>query len=193
MQAQTFRPSPPLPNMQRHGTGGAACGIAYHHSGGFGAAGMFLPQDYDPRTARAQDFASLSDVVAPYSYNGGDSDPAVGWSSPGVSQDTGCGNGDEKKTKRLASNRESARRSRVRKQRRLDELSSRAARLRAANQRLLVELNHVIAEHGRVARENAGLREQASELRKKLDGMGVDEEAELAAAEDTVTEERLEI
>jgi hypothetical protein len=48
----------------------------------------------------------------------------------------------------------------------------------------------VIAEHGRVARESAQLQEEASELRRKLDGMGVDE-AELDAAEST--EERPEI
>jgi hypothetical protein len=174
--------------MQRHGTSGATCGIAYHHYGtGFAAGGGFLPQAYDPRTAH--DFASLSDMVAPYaSCNGGGSDATVGWLSPGdgtvEGQAAGRGKGDERKTRRLASNRESAKRSRVRKQRRLDELSSRAARLRATNQRLLVELNRVIAEHGRVARESAQLQEEASELRRKLDGMGVDE-AELDAAQST--------
>ncbi|KAE8789086.1 Ocs element-binding factor 1 [Hordeum vulgare] len=167
--------------MQRHG---AACGIACHSGAGLAAAGVFmLPQVYDPHGVHGQyqyDLASLSDMVAPYTdYNGGN--PAVGWVPPGggaVDDDgrTACrGNGDERKTRRLASNRESARRSRVRKQRRLDELSSRAARLRAENQRLLVELNGVLAEHGRVARESARLREEASELRAKLDGMGVDE------------------
>jgi hypothetical protein len=183
--------------MQRHGTRGvASCGIAYHHSGGFGAAGVLLPQDYDPPITHGQyGLASLADIVAPYtSCNGGDSHAAVGWSSPWDGEVHGhatrCGNGDERKTRRLASNRESAKRSRVRKQRRLDELSSRAARLRAANQKLLVELNRVIAEHGRVARESAQLRQEASELQRKLDGMGVDE-AELAAAE--CTEERPEI
>jgi chromatin segregation and condensation protein Rec8/ScpA/Scc1 (kleisin family) len=152
-----------------------------------------MPQAYDPRTAH--DFASLSDMVAPYAgYNGGDSDATVGWSSPGdgtvEGPAAGRGKGDERKTRRLASNRESAKRSRVRKQRRLDELSSRAARLHATNQRLLVELNRVIAEHGRVARESAQLQEEASELRRKLDVMGVDE-AELDAAQST--EERPEI
>jgi hypothetical protein len=177
--------------MQRHGTSGAACGIAYHHYGtGFaGGGGMFLPQAYDPRTAHAHDFGSLSDMVAPYARcNGGDSDATVGRSSPGdgtvEGPAAGRGKGDERKTRRLASNRESAKRSRVRKQRRLDELSSRAARLHATNQRLLVELNRVIAEHGRVARESAQLQEEASELRRKLDGMGVDE-AELDAAQST--------
>lgn len=176
--------------MQRHG---AACGIACHPGVGFAAAGVFLPQAYDPRTTHGQyDLASLSDMVAPYTdYNG--SNPAVGWAPPGgdAVDDEGraarCGNGDERKTRRLASNRESARRSRVRKQRRLDELSSRAARLRAANQRLLVELNRVLAEHGRVARESARIREEASELQGKLDGMGVDEADDVAAqsTEDT--------
>jgi hypothetical protein len=88
----------------------------------------------------------------------------------------------ERKRRRLASNRASARRSRARRQRRLDELSLRAAELLGANQRLLVELNRVVARHGAVARENARLREETAGLRRRLGEVEVGEAAAAAAA-----------
>jgi predicted nuclease with TOPRIM domain len=75
---------------------------------------------------------------------------------------------ETRKARRLASNRESARRSRVRRRRQLDELSAITAELRATNQRLVVELNRAEARYAQVARENARLREEASRLREKL-------------------------
>ncbi|KAG8094879.1 hypothetical protein GUJ93_ZPchr0012g20530 [Zizania palustris] len=68
---------------------------------------------------------------------------------------------DERKERRLASNRESARRSRMRRRRQLDELSSLVPELRAANHRLAVELNRAAARHAQLARDNARLAEEA--------------------------------
>lgn len=75
---------------------------------------------------------------------------------------------DERKARRQASNRESARRARARRRGQLDELSTRVAELRAANARLAVELNRVAAARARAARENARLREEARALRERL-------------------------
>ncbi|KAG1364326.1 basic leucine zipper 43-like [Cocos nucifera] len=70
--------------------------------------------------------------------------------------------------RRRISNRESARRSRIRKRRHLDELWSQVVHLRATNRRLIDELNHVMEERDRILCENARLRQEASDLRKKL-------------------------
>ncbi|GAB4840196.1 hypothetical protein Ancab_020961 [Ancistrocladus abbreviatus] len=73
---------------------------------------------------------------------------------------------DERKKRRMISNRESARRSRMRKQRHLDELWSQVLRLRTENHNLMDKLNHVSECHDRVLQENARLKEEASDLRQ---------------------------
>ena len=88
---------------------------------------------------------------------------------------------ETRKARRLASNRESARRSRMRRRRQLDELSACAAELRAANQRLVVELNRAEARHAQVVRENARLREELRRLRERL---AAEEETTDRAGED---------
>ncbi|CAN1151130.1 Basic leucine zipper 43 [Linum perenne] len=75
---------------------------------------------------------------------------------------------DERKQRRMISNRESARRSRMRKQKHLDELWSQVVRLRNENHSLLDKLNHVSESHDRVLEENARLKEEATGLRKLL-------------------------
>lgn len=75
---------------------------------------------------------------------------------------------DERKQRRMISNRESARRSRMRKQRHLDELWSQVLRLRSENHNLLDKLNHVSDSHDKVVQENAKLKEEASDLRQML-------------------------
>ncbi|PIN25907.1 hypothetical protein CDL12_01320 [Handroanthus impetiginosus] len=75
---------------------------------------------------------------------------------------------DERKQRRMISNRESARRSRMRKQRHLDELWSQVLRLRTENHNLLDKLNHVSESHDKVVQENARLKEEASDLRQML-------------------------
>ncbi|KAJ8548069.1 hypothetical protein K7X08_021305 [Anisodus acutangulus] len=78
---------------------------------------------------------------------------------------------DERKQRRMISNRESARRSRMRKQRHLDELWSQVLRLRTENHNLIDKLNHASECHEKVLQENAWLKEEASDLRQMLTGL----------------------
>ncbi|XP_031279361.1 basic leucine zipper 43 [Pistacia vera] len=78
---------------------------------------------------------------------------------------------NERKQRRMISNRESARRSRMRKQKHLDELWSQVVWLRNENHQLLDKLNHVSENHDRVLQENAQLKEEAIELRQMLSDM----------------------
>ncbi|XVE78613.1 hypothetical protein DITRI_Ditri13aG0160200 [Diplodiscus trichospermus] len=78
---------------------------------------------------------------------------------------------NERKQRRMISNRESARRSRMRKQRHLDELWSQVIWLRNENHQLIDKLNHVSESHDKVLQENAQLKEEASELRQMLSDM----------------------
>ncbi|XP_028764949.1 basic leucine zipper 43-like [Neltuma alba] len=78
---------------------------------------------------------------------------------------------NERKHRRMISNRESARRSRMRKQKHLDELWSQVVWLRNENHQLIDKLNHVSESHDRVVQENAQLKEEASELRQMLKDM----------------------
>ncbi|KAK6913432.1 Basic-leucine zipper domain [Dillenia turbinata] len=78
---------------------------------------------------------------------------------------------NERKQRRMISNRESARRSRMRKQKHLDELWSQVMWLRNENHQLIDKLNHVSESHDRVVQENAQLKEEAAELRQMLTSM----------------------
>ncbi|KAM0881771.1 hypothetical protein ACQ4PT_032726 [Festuca glaucescens] len=78
---------------------------------------------------------------------------------------------EQRRAKRMLSNRESARRSRMRKQRHLDDLAAQAAHLRRENA-------HVSAALGLTARgllavdaDNAVLRTQATELSARLNSL----------------------
>ncbi|EOA25599.1 hypothetical protein CARUB_v10018947mg [Capsella rubella] len=73
---------------------------------------------------------------------------------------------DERKQRRMLSNRESARRSRMRKQRHLDELWSQVIRLRNENNCLIDKLNRVSETQDCVLKENSKLKEEASDLRQ---------------------------
>ncbi|KAG8384554.1 hypothetical protein BUALT_Bualt04G0129900 [Buddleja alternifolia] len=78
---------------------------------------------------------------------------------------------NERKQRRMISNRESARRSRMRKQKHLDELWSQVVWLRNENHQLIDKLNHVSESHDQVLQENAQLKEETSELRRMLTDM----------------------
>ncbi|KAI3423452.1 uncharacterized protein J3R85_010946 [Psidium guajava] len=75
---------------------------------------------------------------------------------------------DERRRRRMISNRESARRSRMRKQRHLDELWSQVLRLRGENQSLVERLSEATERHETAVREIVRLREEVSDLRQLL-------------------------
>lgn len=75
---------------------------------------------------------------------------------------------DERKRKRMISNRESARRSRQRKQEHLDELVNKAALLKEENARITMQTNMIMERFLRLDSDNAVLRAQLAELTGRL-------------------------
>ncbi|XVE85669.1 hypothetical protein DITRI_Ditri17bG0109400 [Diplodiscus trichospermus] len=112
-----------------------------------------LPNSYIPRSAH--EFAAYSSSIS----NNSTSDEAEEHQLQVI---------DERKQRRMISNRESARRSRMRKQKHLDELWSQVIRLRNEKHSLIDKLNQVSECHDRVLQENARLKEEASDLRQMV-------------------------
>ncbi|KAJ3686149.1 hypothetical protein LUZ61_015313 [Rhynchospora tenuis] len=76
---------------------------------------------------------------------------------------------DERKRKRMVSNRESARRSRMKKQLHLEELISEMARLKSENAQAEMHANLLTERYGKVEAENAVLRAEAAQLAERLE------------------------
>ncbi|RZR86270.1 hypothetical protein BHM03_00013442 [Ensete ventricosum] len=98
--------------------------------------------------------------------------------SSGSSHPLNSGSGEDlqaimhqKKLKRMISNRESARRSRMRKQQHLDELMAQANQLRKENRQLLTNLSLTKQHYAAVEYENSVLRAQVMELRSRLQSL----------------------
>ncbi|KAF3340534.1 ocs element-binding factor 1 [Carex littledalei] len=75
---------------------------------------------------------------------------------------------DEHKRKRMISNRESARRSRKKKQERLEELISEAARLKSENAQVEMHANLLMERYSKVEMENEVLRAEMVQLAERL-------------------------
>lgn len=78
---------------------------------------------------------------------------------------------DQRKRKRMLSNRESARRSRMRKQKHLDDLMAQATQLRKENNQILTSLNVTTQQFLNVESENSVLRAQMMELTHRLQSL----------------------
>ncbi|XP_057975766.1 bZIP transcription factor 44-like [Malania oleifera] len=78
---------------------------------------------------------------------------------------------DQRKRKRMQSNRESARRSRMRKQKHLDDLMAQVAHLRKENNHLLTNINLTNQHCLNVETQNSVLRAQMVELSQRLDSL----------------------
>ncbi|KAK6946277.1 Basic-leucine zipper domain [Dillenia turbinata] len=78
---------------------------------------------------------------------------------------------DQRKRKRMLSNRESARRSRLRKQKHLDDLMAQVAQLRKENGQIMNDLSVTSQHYMNVEAENSVLRAQVSELSHRLQSL----------------------
>ncbi|XVF01071.1 hypothetical protein REPUB_Repub04eG0056000 [Reevesia pubescens] len=78
---------------------------------------------------------------------------------------------DERKRKRMISNRESARRSRMRKQKHLDDLMAQVTQLRKENHQINTSINITTQHYLNVEAENSVLRAQANELSHRLESL----------------------
>ncbi|WOL06689.1 hypothetical protein Cni_G15423 [Canna indica] len=75
---------------------------------------------------------------------------------------------DERKRKRMLSNRASARRSRMRKQQRLDDLINQSADLKNQNSKIEMQISLLTLNTMKVDAENAVLKAQLMELTERL-------------------------
>ncbi|XP_072974225.1 bZIP transcription factor 44-like [Typha angustifolia] len=78
---------------------------------------------------------------------------------------------DQKKKRRMLSNRESARRSRMRKQKHLDDLASQLSQLRKDNNQLLKALTITTQNYMAVEGDNSVLKTQVLELSNRLQSL----------------------
>lgn len=75
---------------------------------------------------------------------------------------------DERKRKRMESNRQSARRSRMRKQKQLEDLTDEASRLQVANERMVQSIKAKEEAYVEMEAANDILRAQTTELAERL-------------------------
>ncbi|KAD1462635.1 hypothetical protein E3N88_42805 [Mikania micrantha] len=76
---------------------------------------------------------------------------------------------DQRKRKRMQSNRESARRSRMRKQKHLDDLTDQINQMKKDNAQILTTINVTTQQFVHVDADNSVLRAQIGELSQRLD------------------------
>ncbi|PON77385.1 Basic-leucine zipper transcription factor [Trema orientale] len=78
---------------------------------------------------------------------------------------------DQRKRKRMLSNRESARRSRMRKQKHLDDLTGQVAQLTKDNHQIVTSVNITTQHYLNIEAENSILRAQVGELSHRLQSL----------------------
>ncbi|XP_051139109.1 bZIP transcription factor 11-like [Andrographis paniculata] len=102
------------------------------------------------------------------SYSAGNSSSSPPIQSSGSDEDPRV---DERKRKRMESNRESARRSRQRKQKHLDELAAQVTQLKQENGQISNTINLTTQQYAKVESDNSVLRAQMTELSQRLQSL----------------------
>ncbi|KAK2990253.1 hypothetical protein RJ640_014705 [Escallonia rubra] len=87
----------------------------------------------------------------------------------GVEDDERYTTVDEKKRRRMVSNRESARRSRMKRERHTKDLNDQVMRFMNDRKEIVQKINEVGQRHGAIEAENRILRVQREELSKRLE------------------------
>ncbi|KAI3699515.1 hypothetical protein L2E82_43890 [Cichorium intybus] len=129
------------------------------HGAAFFETGGFTPWD----TQENQFLFSPPEPV--FSFSGSDN------STPKTNSSDEANVVDERKRRRMISNRESARRSRMRKQKHLENMRNLSNRLKTNNRELMNRLR-VVNLHGKIVREeNQRLRSESVLLQEKLWGI----------------------
>ncbi|CAL9092931.1 unnamed protein product [Musa acuminata var. zebrina] len=99
-------------------------------------------------------------------------DTSCGWSQIGKSQpEQEQALMNQRKQKRMVSNRESARRSRMRKQKHLEDLTAEVRQLRKENSQILTALSITTQQYAGMEAQNAVLRAQTMELGATLQSL----------------------
>lgn len=80
-------------------------------------------------------------------------------------------NSDESKLKRMVSNRESAKRSRIRKQKHLNELTTQISQLKSKNNLIRSKMSVTNEMHVTLEAENSVLKAQLAELSQRLESL----------------------
>lgn len=80
-------------------------------------------------------------------------------------------NSDESRLKRMASNRESAKRSRIRKQKHLTELTTQISQLKSKNNLIRTNMSVTNDMHVTLEAENSVLKAQLAELSQRLESL----------------------
>nr|XP_043629707.1 bZIP transcription factor 44-like [Erigeron canadensis] len=78
---------------------------------------------------------------------------------------------DERKRKRMDSNRESAKRSRMRKQKHIDDLTNQASQLKMENHQVMTNVSMTMQHYTNVEAENSVLRARVVELSRRLESL----------------------
>ncbi|KAK9053846.1 hypothetical protein SSX86_024921 [Deinandra increscens subsp. villosa] len=101
----------------------------------------------------------------------GNSSGSYGWKSGATYSPHDDGLMDEKKRKRKESNRESARRSRMRKQQHTNDLTAESNKIKNSNDQIRATINDTMLRFVEIEAENSVLRAQVTELTQRLDSL----------------------